>query len=201
MLRLTILCHGATAASRRALFPPAGEPLEAAALAQAAALGPQLARGTDRAFTSPLPRARQTAQALCFDARDDMDLTDLDFGRWTGRAMAEVGAAEPDALAAWIADAAAAPHGGETRADLSRRVGAWLRRQEAGRGHVVAVTHAAVIRAAVLHVLDAPPDAFWRIDVTPLSLTDLRFDGRRWALRALGTRLSPAAPDSRRDPS
>ena len=62
------------------------------------------------------------------------------------------------------------------------------------------MTHAAVIRAAVLIVLDAPASAFWRIDVEPLSLTDLRFDGRRWALRALGLAVE-AGQDERSEPS
>lgn len=194
MLRLTFLCHGATAASRRALFPAADEPPEAAALAEAAALDTRALRHVDHALASPLRRARETAKALRLDARDDPDLADLDLGRWTGRALAEIQAAEPEAVAAWLTDAAAAPHGGEARARLGRRIAAWLRRQEAGHGHVVAVTHAAVVRAAVLHVLDAPPEAFWRIDVAPLGLTDLRFDGRRWALRALGARLPRTEP-------
>lgn len=200
MLRLTLVCHGATAASRRALFSPAEEPLEAAALAQAEGLGPVL-RNVDRALASPLLRARQTAAALCLDARADADLADLDCGRWAGRGVAEVQKEEPEALAAWLTDADAAPHGGETRAGLGARVGGWMRRQEAGRGHLAAVTHAAVIRAAVLRVLDAPPDAFWRIDVAPLTLTDLRFDGRRWALRALGAPLPRAMPETAQAPS
>ncbi len=52
------------------------------------------------------------------------------------------------------------------------------------RGHTVAVTHAAVIRAAIVHILGAPLQAFWKIDVEPLSATELTSDGKRWALRA-----------------
>ena len=55
-----------------------------------------------------------------------------------------------------------------------------------GIGIGVAVTHAAVIRAAILAVMGASAACFARIDVTPLSLTDLRSDGRRWTLRATG---------------
>jgi broad specificity phosphatase PhoE len=51
---------------------------------------------------------------------------------------------------------------------------------------MIAVTHAAVIRAAVIGVLGAPPQSFWRIDVEPMSLVDLRSDKRRWALRVPG---------------
>jgi len=47
------------------------------------------------------------------------------------------------------------------------------------------VTHAAVIRAAVIHAIDAKPSSFWRIDVAPLCRVDLRSNGERWVLRAL----------------
>lgn len=46
----------------------------------------------------------------------------------------------------------------------------WLN-SVSGGGHTVAVTHASVIRAVVLAVLDAPFPAFWRIDVPPLTAT------------------------------
>ena len=49
--------------------------------------------------------------------------------------------------------------------------------------HVTAVTHPAVIRAAVLLTLDAPPKSFWRIDIAPLSRTVLHNRGHAWTLR------------------
>ncbi len=51
----------------------------------------------------------------------------------------------------------------------------------------MAVTHAAVVRAAVVVTLDAPPAAFWRIDIAPLTATVLRGGAGRWTLR--GTAL------------
>ncbi len=52
-------------------------------------------------------------------------------------------------------------------------------------GRVLAVTHPSVIRAAIVRVLEAPPETFWRIDVTPFSIADLRGNKGRWTLRAL----------------
>lgn len=181
--RLTFISHGATAATQRAAFP-ADEPLEEPALVQAASLRDRLRRA-DRALTSPLLRARQTAEALCLDAREEPALRDLDHGRWAGRALGEIEAAEPGAVQAWLHDAGAAPHGGEAVSDLLLRVAAWMGGYGGETGHTVIVTHAAVIRAAILHVLDAPAGSFWRVDVAPLSVTDIRHDGRRWALRAV----------------
>jgi broad specificity phosphatase PhoE len=183
MHRITLICHGTTAATRRAAFP-VDEPLEDEASEPLVALGRGLRR-VDRAFTSPLLRARQTAAALGLDPLDDQALRDLDYGRWAGRAIADVQATEPEAFAAWVREDTAAPHGGDTHSELGRRLAAFMQRQTGATGHTVCVTHSAVIRTVVLHVLDAPAASFWRIDVEPMSTTDVRFDGRRWSLRSV----------------
>ncbi len=53
-------------------------------------------------------------------------------------------------------------------------------------GRTVAFTHAPVVRAAILHAVGAPLGCARHIDVEPLSVTDIRSDGRRWVLRATG---------------
>jgi broad specificity phosphatase PhoE len=180
--RLTLVCHAATAATRAAAFP-AGEPVEARSLAQASALARRIGRA-DRAWTSPALAARQTAAALGLDAVAHAALRDCDFGRWSGRRLADVQAEDPHAIAAWRADPAAAPHGGESLDATLDRIGTWLDDCVTGSGKFVAVTHASVIRAAVVRVLGAPAHAFWRIDVAPLSMLDLGSDGTRWNLCA-----------------
>ena len=52
------------------------------------------------------------------------------------------------------------------------------------RGRIVAVTHPAVIRAAILVALDAPPKSFWRIDIAPMSRTVMHLRGQAWTLRS-----------------
>ena len=52
------------------------------------------------------------------------------------------------------------------------------------RSRLVAVTHPAIIRAAILVALDAPPKSFWRIDIAPVSRTVLHFRGHAWTLRS-----------------
>jgi broad specificity phosphatase PhoE len=182
--RVTLICHGATTAVRTAAFP-AHEPLHERAAAAATRLAGVLRR-IDHALTSPALRARQTAAALSLDATEDAMLRDCDYGRWTGRRLSDVEEEEPDAVASWLTDAQAAPHGGESLAALHDRTAAWLGRRGRDGGHVVAVTHAAVIRAAIVHAIGAPLSSFWRIDITPLSLTDLRWNNGLWTLRAMG---------------
>jgi len=59
-------------------------------------------------------------------------------------------------------------------------------------GHTVAVTHAAVVRAAVVVTLGAPPAGFWRIDVAPLTATLLRGGPGRWTVRSTALPLDPS---------
>ena len=189
--RLTMVCSGATAATRQASFP-LEEPLEPRALALAKAVGRHLRRA-DRVWVSPALRAGQTAQALGLQAIEKPALADQDMGAWSGKALAEISERQPDGIAAWLSDPAAAPHGGESLAHVAIRVSALIDSLLTERGHTMAVTHPAIIRAAVLHVLGAPLDSFWRIDSEPLSVTEFRSDGRRWALRSSGVML--AKPD------
>ncbi len=69
---------------------------------------------------------------------------------------------------------------------LMKRVATWLDAQTATPGVIVAVTHASVIRAAILHAIEAGPRSFWRIDVAPLSLTRLNGEASRWTLASIG---------------
>lgn len=190
-LRLTLIAHGTTAATRLAAFPR-DEPLEDRAIVCAVALGQTLGR-IDRALTSPARRARETAERLGLAAKVDDDLRDGDSGRWAGLRLDEIAAAEPDAVAAWLSDPEAAPHGGESIAAMIQRVARWLDRQVAAAApptRLVAVTHAAIVRAAILNVLGAPASAFWRIDIAPLSRTEIVASAGRWTLRA----ISAASP-------
>ena len=122
-------------------------------------------------------------------------LRDCDYGRWTGRTFDEVQAQEPDALADWIKDPTAAPHGGESVVAMIARVSAWLDAQLTMPGAMLAITHATVIRAAIVCALEAEPRSFWHIDIAPLSLTQLSGNGGRWTLVS----MSPGKADSRTD--
>jgi broad specificity phosphatase PhoE len=46
--------------------------------------------------------------------------------------------------------------------------------------NIVAITHAPVIRAAIIHALGASPHVFSRIEIAPLSVVELRRSRRGW---------------------
>ena len=183
-VRLTLICHASTTAVRAAAFP-LDEPIDAQGRAKAAALAADLG-GVDVAWTSPALRATQTATALRLDATVAADLRDIDLGHWAGRSFDDVQATDPDALAAWTTDTNAAPHGGESVTSLCERIRPWLDTMRLDTRRIVAVTHPAVIRAAVILAIEAEPRSFWRIDVAPLCRVSLSGNPSRWTLRSLG---------------
>ena len=145
---------------------------------------PRLGR-LDAAWTSPAARARQTAEALGLDATAAAGA-----GRVRLRRVARTHAGR----------ARRGGPGRRGRVDRGPRRGAPRRRVPAGparsggrlarrpRGRrvaIVAVTHAGVIRAALVSALDAPVQAFWRLDVAPLSRTVLHAHDGRWTVRGV----------------
>ena len=188
MTRLTLICHAATAAIRAARFPddediaPDGMPPP----------GAQLVAG--RWLCGPERRTASTARALAGGEAVgvDPDLRDWDCGTWRGRDLPALQRAEPAQLAAWLSDPAAAPHGGESLSALLARASAWLDRQAPGPARTAAVTHPAVLRAALVAALDSGPRAFWRVDAPPLCRARFSHDGRRWVLQEL-VRARPGA--------
>lgn len=182
--RLILICHASTAAVRSSSFP-ADEPLDQHGEASAAALAGRLP-SADRWLTSPELRARDTARALGFDAVVEQALRDCDYGSWSGRSFEDVCAREPNAVAVWLNDPAATPHGGESILRLMQRVADWLQGEQAHHRRSIVVTHPAVIRAVILCAIGAPAECFWRIDIAPLSATGLSGAAGRWNLSFAG---------------
>jgi broad specificity phosphatase PhoE len=163
--------------------------LDAAGLRQAEAAQP-VVRDTFPAgavlYASPSRRCRQTAEALGLDAEPLPRLAPCAMGRWQGRTLDEVAAAEPQSVTTWLSDPTSAPHGGESLIALLIRVGLWLDGLVPNAGgstvRVVAVAEPDIVRAAAVHALGARPQAFWRLDVRPLTVTELSGRDGRWNL-------------------
>ncbi len=180
--RLTLICHARTVAQKLARFP-LDEPLEMDWQALRLSRCKQF-KGATRLVCGPELRTRQTAE-LFGNASQIVDaLRDCDFGRWGGVRIGELQKTEALALEHWLGDPASAPHGGESLVQLGERVGAWLTTLQSTQGHIVAITHPFVIRAALTQVLQGAASNL--IDVEPLSAVELRFHGR-WRLRLPGS--------------
>jgi broad specificity phosphatase PhoE len=191
MLRLYLLAHAPTPAQRLLRFP-ADEEIEAVDPAALQHVVGEI--GACRAaLRGPERRAEQTAAALGVAAAPCPEIRAWDAGRWTGQTVASVVEHDPEGFRAWRLDPEATPHGAESLNDLLERVGAWLDAQAGTDGRVLVVADPAVIRAALVHVLDAGPQTFWRLDVRLLSLAVVQHAQNDWRLRSLGIELRGAS--------
>lgn len=184
--RLTLISHASTAALRSGSFPSDEELIQGEA--ERVAARRWSAPRTQSVWCGPEKRTRQTAEALGVEPLVTFDLMDMNYGQWKGKDLNEVQATDPDGLVAWLSDPDASPHQGEPIAQLVQRVDHWMKAL-IGRGHSLAITHPAVIRAAVLCALQSPVLSLWRVEISPLTITDLRYNGRHWIVRSLGCPL------------
>ena len=187
-MRVILLCHAATGATRSAAFPTDADEPEPAGIQAAIELAPSMPRA-DRILRANSRRCVRTTIALGLSAEPDPGLDGCDFGAWTGRTLDEVLAEDPEAVTSWLTNPAACPHGGESLAALLVRIGSWL--DGLGqRGSVLAVADSTVIRAALSYAVTGQPQSIWRFDVAPLSRAVLVGEPGRWSLRALGKVLA-----------
>lgn len=144
-----------------------------------------VARG-GRLVTSPARRCQVPAGVV------EPALRPWDLGRWRGQPLA---ALDPAELARWRAEPTFDGHGGETLLALTDRVTGLLQgwRQLTRADQVVAVTHGAVIKAAVVVALNAPLHAVWDIDVHPRSVTELRPRPGGWCIRYVNRPIAVGA--------
>ncbi|MEV5888621.1 histidine phosphatase family protein [Nonomuraea fuscirosea] len=158
------------------------EQAEVAAAALLARFGPP-----DLVVSSDLPRARDTANAYLrhfgIEARLDARLREADIGSWAGRPFTEIAAEYPDVLAAVGRGEDVRRGGGETFAELRRRV--WQALVDAaamatGDATVVVFTHGGPIRVAAAAALRLPvPGHLSFAPPVNTSLTVIGYAGER----------------------
>jgi broad specificity phosphatase PhoE len=173
---LILVRHGESAANAAGLLSGrAPAPLTEHGRAQVAALAPELA-GATRLISSPLGRARETAELLGLDLPIEVDerWTEVDYGELEGTSLSDL----PSELwHRWRSDPTFRPPGGESLAEVGTRVRAacsdlFARSGSGARaGDVVVVSHVSPIKAAVAWALDTGDELAWRLHLNTASLT------------------------------
>jgi broad specificity phosphatase PhoE len=180
---LLLVRHGETAANRLGhLLGRADPELSPHGRQQAAALAAWLPRA-DLVVTSPLRRARQTAEALAADVVVDERWIELDYGPYDDRPPAAMPA---DVWARWRTDPSFTPPGVEPLSALGARVGAACAElsPRAESAVVVVVTHVSPVKAALAWALGVPDGIAWRLFVEDAGVSRIDIDDRgpvvRW---------------------
>jgi probable phosphoglycerate mutase len=150
--------------------------------ATAAWLAP-LAEDVDAVIASPVRRTLESAEIVAETLGHRLEVepafAEMEFGTWDGMTFTEVAEKHPDDLDAWLGSLDVAPGGGESFTAVEKRVLAGLDRLLADRAGrtVVVVSHVTPIKTLVAHVLRAPLESLYRMELTPASVTVLSFYG------------------------
>lgn len=180
-MRLFLIRHGETEWNRQHLLQGNRDiPLNAAGVQLAVQTAAGLQRAGlvfDRIYSSPLQRAKHTAQLLCPNQPLLLDdrLRELSFGDYEGTVCPA------------LADLPLSAPGGEDVATLQARAMACLQEiaaDPANQGKRILVsTHGAVIRSVCMALKNLPLAEFWQGGVSKnCALTVLRAEGARLVL-------------------
>jgi len=186
--RLLMLRHGQTEHSAQRRYSGRGDlPLTELGERQAAAAAARLSTmdGVAAVLSSPMLRARQTAQpvadALGVPLSVHEGLIETDFGTWEGLTFTEARERDPDLHARWITDTSMAAPDGESMDAVHCRVRRALDQliAEHGGATLVVVTHVTPIKALLRMALDAGPSLLHRLhlDLASLSVAEFYPDG------------------------
>ena len=180
-----IVRHGETEWNRNGCIQgQADTPLSDEGRAQAAALAATLRDvQIDRAFSSDLSRARETAMIVIGDRKTPVlttgDLRELNFGRWEGRLTAELAVQEPELFTAWHTGNPdfAAPEGESVR-EMAARIEKFVAERKEGMlaGTSLIVAHGGSVRCLLCVMLGIPLAAVGRFNVARASLSVLEVE-------------------------
>jgi len=194
MTRILLIRHGQTEWNRQQVFRGRAEiPLSEIGVRQAEALAQRLSSEHISAlYCSPLGRASLTAQLIGaphqISPHPVEDLTDFDYGEWSGKSRPEVAQRWPDLLRQWETE----PHlvqmpGGEMLEEARQRaVGAvrGLLSRHSG-STVAAISHRVITKLLLCDFLGLGNEAFWRLWQDTCCLNIIDAEGARVVIRAI----------------
>lgn len=178
--RIVLLRHGRTEANATGLLQGRIDlPLDDFGAEQARRATELLAGATmgeiHTVVSSPLIRARQTAEGLGMPVEIDERFVEVDYGEFDGVPLTDI---PPATWSQWRSDASFRPPGGESLLDVGERVRAAcedlvLRARD--EGTILVVSHVSPIKAAVLWALGIDDGHVWRthLDTASISLIDV----------------------------
>ncbi len=196
-LRLILIRHAETVANvQRRWVGWNDTPLTERGEAQAEAVARRLAAEVTDAvalYTSPLPRARRTAEtigrALGLTPTPLDGLREINFGAMDGVTLEEMKTQYPDLYERWRdrTDVEFTWPGGERRSDFFRRVSATcddiLSRHR--QGTVLIVAHGGTLRAMLAYLLPEQMSRWWGYELGHCTLTQVLAEDGRASLLAL----------------
>ena len=192
-MQIYVVRHGDTEWNREEIFRGTKDvPLNEVGKKQAEKVGRFfIDKDIVKIVSSPLTRARQTAEAISKVTNMPVqrldEFTDMNFGIWEGHSLKEVKRVYPDEFGIWRHT----PHklrvtNGETLFQVRKRMEKGFEKVGLGeRGNIVIVAHRVLCKLIVLHALNIPNSHFWDIKFDPASITLIEKEGSNLTLQFL----------------
>lgn len=193
-LSLFLLRHGETAWNRESRYQGCKDiPLSQTGAVQAEAAARALAgRPLAAVYSSPLSRARQTAEAIAaphgLRVRTDPAFREICHGRWEGLTADEVRASFPDLYAQWrrAPETVTMPDGESVLAVKQRVLEGVAQLKERHHGESIClVAHGTPVRLLILEALGMPLERLWAFVCPPAGLSEIEFNRDGAILRRL----------------
>lgn len=141
-------------------------------------------------YSSPLGRAMSTARAIAEATGLEIvqldDLREMNYGRWEGRAFADIRVEDEEIYRRWIADEECRCPEGESHADVRRRMlraFETIHRETVNSERAVAVAHGTAIRIGAMALLDLPLMSAMRFAQDNASFNLFVRRGEQWLLK------------------
>jgi len=195
-IHLTVVRHAETEWNRERRYQGATDtPLSETGRAQAEAAARVLAaEALDAVWSSPLRRARETAEAIArprgLAVHPHPGFSEMGFGVWEGLTGDQVRERYPEAYRCWReTPTAAAWPGAEPLAAVRDRTLAGLEdlRERHDGQRVCLVTHGIIARVLILEALGLPVDRLWSVHVSFSGVSELEFRDDWTAVHRMNT--------------
>jgi len=169
-VRVLLVRHGATEWSASGQHTSRTDiPLTEAG--REAARGLSLGREFALVLSSPLRRARETAELAGFEPEIEPDLTEIDYGDYEGRTTPEIREERPG----WTLWRDGSP-GGETLAQAGERADRVIARVLAADGDVAVFAHGHILRVLAARWIGLPPERGASFALDTASVSELGFE-------------------------
>jgi len=181
MSRFYLIRHGTVDGMNQRIYGRTpGIHLSEEGRAEAARIAQELGHaGLEAIYSSPLERARETAEAIGRDAKLSVEIepgvNEIDFGRWTNCRFEEL-RADPEWERFNSNRSSTGAPGGELMLAAQARAVSVIEKLRQQDGVIAIVSHGDVIRALVAHYLGFNLDFIHRLRIDAGSITILELD-------------------------
>lgn len=193
MTRYFLIRHADTAAVGQRLTGRSAAPLTHLGMEQARRLAQGIGPGSIQAiYSSPQERALETACAIAAAAGQDVrvaaELDEIDYGEWTGRSVDSLSSSQRWHSFNSLRSITRIPQG-ESILEVQARIVGFMQVlcQRHAETALALVSHADVIRAALVYYMGVPLDLMLRFAVSPASLAVIDVDESGPVIRCLNS--------------